>query len=123
MTQIDLKYVKKDNSNIRCYSDELWRALRKERFKPAKPDVFTNQMAAEEYRLERNPHVDFKQDIERFIDTKLSPKEASIFRLFVFGGRITQEEIAELLGICQASVAQTLKTVLKLAREELYGDL
>ena len=122
MRQIEAHQVRKDNSNLREFSDSLWRALRKERFKPAKPDAYTNEMAAEEYTLANTPHVVFKHDMENFIASKLTPREGDIFRLFLFGGRMTQTDIAEYLGVCQAPVANTLKVILKLVKDDFYGN-
>jgi len=42
MKQIPIERVRKDNTNLRKYDDKLWRALRKERFKKAIPDMFVN---------------------------------------------------------------------------------
>jgi DNA-directed RNA polymerase specialized sigma subunit len=120
---LELSQVKKDNSNIRGYSDTLWRELRKERFKPANPDLFTNQMAAEQHSLNNRSDVDFIHDINKFIDLKLKPREAAILRLFLFGGGLTQWEIAEEIGTCQATVANTLRSVLKIVKEDFYGDI
>jgi DNA-binding NarL/FixJ family response regulator len=74
------------------------------------------------WQLANTPQLMFKHDIESFITQKLSTREAEIFRLFLYGGRITQTDIAEHLGICQATVANTLKTILKLVKDEFYGE-
>lgn len=121
MTPILEHQVKRDNSNIRCFSDSLWRALRKERYKPAKPDAMTNQMAAEQLSWQRDAHSDFEYDINKFIDNKLSDREAKILRMFLFGGGLTQTEIAESLGVCQATVASVLKSTLDEVRRGFYG--
>jgi len=123
MRQIPLKYVKKDNSNIRGFSDTLWRELRKTRYKPARPEAMTNQMAAEAYTKHEDLAVEFRHDINRFIADKLSTREAVIFRMYLFCSGMTQTDIAHELGVCQATVAQTLKTVLRLVKEEFYGNL
>lgn len=121
MNKISEFQVKKDNSNIRWYSDSLWRALRKERFKPARPDAIVNQMAAEQLKLQTDTHFDFTYDINKFIDEKMSMREASVIRMFLFGGGMTQEEIAAHLGVSQSTVNNTLKSVLTLIKEEFHG--
>ena len=117
MTQIELKYVRRDNTNIRKYSDSLWRALRKERFKKADPDKFVNQMAAEQVAFLSDAHTDFKRDVGTFIASKLTEREGKIFSLFVFGGKMGQTDIGKILGVCQATVANDLHAALELFKE------
>jgi DNA-directed RNA polymerase specialized sigma subunit len=117
MVQIELKYVRRDNTNIRKYSDSLWRALRKERFKKADPDKFVNQMAAEQVAFLSDTHTDFSKDVATFIASKLTEREGKIFSLFVFGGKMGQTDIGKILGVCQATVANDLHCSLELFKE------
>lgn len=121
MKQIELKYVRKDNTNLRAYSDSLWRALRKERFKKADPDKFVNQQAAEQLALNCDEHTDFKKDVTNFINSKLTKREGQIFSLFVFGGKIGQTDIGKILGVCQATVANDLHCAQELFKEWFYA--
>jgi len=123
MKQIPLERVRKDNTNLRKYDDSLWRALRKERFKKASPDMFVNEMAAEQQAHRDDPHSDFNTDVITFVETKLNTRESEIFRLFVYGGKINQVEIGEMLGVSQATVANTLKYLLELFRDYYYSDI
>lgn len=122
MAQITAEQVNKDNTNLRKFSDELWRALRKERFKKADPDKFVNQMAAEQLSFQSDPHSNFRKDIETFMATKLSPRRAKIFSLFVFGGKIGQADIGKILGVSQATVANDLKASLSLFKTWYFAD-
>ena len=121
MKQIELQYVKKDNTNIRRYSDSLWRALRKERFKKADPNKFVNEMAAEQLAFETDENSDFKNDVAKFVATKLTEREGKIFSLFVFGGKMGQVDIGNILGVCQATISNDLNNSLALFREWYYG--
>ena len=123
MKQIPIEKVRKDNTNIRKYDDKLWRALRKERFKKAVPDMFVNEMAAEQQAHRDDPRSNFNADLETFITTKLNKREADIFKLYVYGGRINQTDIGDMLGVCQATVANTLQSVLGLFRDYYYADI
>lgn len=114
MKHITLDRVRKDNTNIRKYSDPLWRALRKERFKKADPDKFVNQMAAEQMAFQSDNNTDFKKDVAKFVTTKLTEREGKIFSLFVFGGKMGQTDIGSILGVCQATVANDLHCALEL---------
>lgn len=122
MNQIDLKYVRRDNTNIRRYSDSLWRALRKERFKKADPNKFVNEMAAEQLAFESDAHSDFKEDVAKFIATKLTEREGKIFSLFVFGGRMGQADIGAMLDVCQATVSNELNHSLELFKKWYYPE-
>jgi len=123
MKQIPIEKIRKDNTNLRKYDDKLWRVLRKERFKKAVPDLFVNEMAAEQQAHRDDPHNDFNADIETFIKTKLSAREAAMFRLFVYGGKINQVEIGDILGVSQSTVANTLKATLELFRVYYYAEI
>lgn len=120
MKQIELKYVRRDNTNIRKYSDSLWRALRKERYKKADPDKFCNQQAAEQLAFNSDDHTDFRKDVMAFISSKLTEREGKIFSLFVFGGKIGQTDIGRILGVCQATVANDLHNAKELFKEYYY---
>jgi len=122
MRHIELHQVNRDNTNIRKYSDSLWRALRKERFKKANPDKFVNEMAAEHLAFRSDPQSDFKSDIERFSNSQLSEREAKVFSLFIFGGKLGQAEIGQILGVCQATVANDLKCCLELFKRWYFED-
>lgn len=134
MKQITADRVKKDNSNIRKYDDKLWRELRKERFKKATPDIFVNEMAAEQQAIRDAVHSDFDVDVDNFINTHLNAREASIFRLFVYGGKIRQADIGDILNISQSTVTNTLmgtpgtdtkpptKGILRMFGEYYYAD-
>jgi len=80
-------------------------------------------MSAEQQAHRDDPHNEFNADIDKFIKTKLSPREAKMFRLFVYGGKINQVEIGEILGVSQATVANTLKYLLELFRDYYYLDI
>ena len=123
MTCIPAERVRKDNTNIRKHSDILWRELRKLRFKKAVPDMFTNEMAAEQLSHQTDPHSDFIVDVEKFITTKLSRKEADIFRLYVFGGKIRQVDIGDTLGVSQSTVTNTIVKVLSMFKEYYWPEL
>ena len=123
MVSIPATKVKRDNSNLRKHSDELWRALRKLRFKKANPDVFTNEMAAEHISIQADPCSDFNADVERFILEYLNVREAEIFRIYVFGGRIRQVDIGDMLGVSQATVANSINKALSLFKEYYWPEL
>jgi len=123
MTVIPAEKVKKDNSNIRKHSDKLWRELRKLRFKKANPESFTNEMAAEELALHTNPGSDFAVDVERFIQKYLSVREAQIFRSYVFGGKVRQVDIGDILHVSQSTVTNSLSRSLKLFKEYYWPEL
>lgn len=120
MRQITLEKVKKDNSNIRNYSDKLWRELRKLRFKKANPDPLTNQMAAEQFEAAHNVDVTFVVDMRDFADKFLSERESKILALWLFGGQMRQVDIAEALNISQALVSQELEGIFELLRKHYY---
>jgi DNA-binding NarL/FixJ family response regulator len=120
MRQITLDRVKKDNSNIRYYSDSLWRELRKCRFKKANPDPLTNQMAAEQYEAAHRVDTTFIVDMQAFADKFLSTRESKILGLWLFGGQMRQVDIAEALNISQALVSQELENIFDLLRKHYY---
>lgn len=119
-SKMDLAYVKRDNSNIVYYDADLAKALRKERFKKAKPDLMHNEMAGEQKRREQDPGSDFKLDIERFCNLYLSEREAKIFKAWVFGGTIRQAEIGKMVGVSQAVVSIELNLVLDLFKKYYF---
>jgi len=123
MKQITAEQVNKDNSNLRKFDDGLWRELRKERFKKAEPDLFTNEMAAEQQALRDDPGSDFNVDFDKFAKNYLSEQEAKIFRLYVYGGKIRQVDIGALLGVSQSTVTNTLTRVLGIFKEYYYSDM
>lgn len=123
MKHIPLEKVRKDNTNLRKFDDKLWRVLRKERFKKANPDLFVNEMAAEEQGLQYKTHTDFDTDVATFIKTRLNKREAEIFHLYLYGGKITQTDIGDMLGVCQATVTNTLQGVLALFHAYYYSDI
>ena len=120
MRQITLDRVKKDNSNIRNYSDSLWRELRKCRFKKANPDPLTNEMAAEQYEASHRVDTTFLVDMQDFADKFLSEREAKILALWLFGGQMRQVDIAEALNVSQALVSQELEGIFDLLRKHYY---
>lgn len=120
MRQITLDKVKKDNSNIRYFSDKLWRELRKLRFKKANPDPLTNEMAAEQYEMAHTVDSTFAVDMKDFADKYLSERETKILGLWLFGGNMRQVDIAEALNISQALVSQELETIFELLRKHYY---
>lgn len=122
MQDFPLEKVKRDNSNIRKYSDPLWRALRKERFKKAQPDVFVNEMAAEQIAWQQDPHTDFKCDVEKFMREHLTKREAAILEMFLFGGGISQTEMGEKLGVSQPTVTNDFRRVLTKFKEYYYPE-
>lgn len=122
MKAIPANRVNKNNTNIRNYSDGLWRELRKTRFKKANPNGYSNEVEAEERRAAAASDPVFDHDMSRFIAEKLTAQEAEIFRLFLYGGKFGQVEIAAVLGVCQATVANKLARILRMVREYYYGD-
>lgn len=120
MRQITLDRVKKDNSNIRYYSDSLWRELRKLRFKKANPDPLTNEMAAEQYEMAHTIDSTFAVDMRDFADKFLSKRESMILGLWLFGGNMRQIDIAEALNISQALVSQELEIIFELLKKHYY---
>ncbi len=125
MRQIEANKVKRDNSNIRLHSDKLWRELRKLNKLNRKsliPDPYTNEMMAELVHLSANPNSDFMLDVKKFIDTKLSEREAALFSIYVFGGKTNQAVIAEHLGISQTLVCNELKKIISLFKEYYYTE-
>lgn len=120
MKQIALDKVKKDNSNIRYFSDSLWRELRKLRFKKANPDPLTNEMAAEQYELVNTVDPTFAVDMQDFANKYLSERETKILGLWLFGGQMRQVDIADALNISQALVSQELDNILDLIKKHYY---
>ncbi len=120
--KMDLAYVKRDNSNIVYYDVELFKALRKERFKKANPDLMHNEMAGEQKQREQDPCADFKLDVERFCNTRLTEREAKIFKAWLFGGKIRQVDIGKLVGVSQAVVSIELNVVLDLFKKFYYEE-
>jgi hypothetical protein len=136
MKQIAAERVYRNNSNIRKFSDVLWRELRKLnklKRRSVTPDPYTNEMMAEIFSLQTNPHSDFVYDVEKFIATKLSEREGVVFRLFLFGGNIKQKEIAAMIGntrgedqdatISQSTVNNELQNAITQFKEYYYGDI
>lgn len=123
MKQIEAHQVKRDNSNIRNYSDKMWRVLRKERFKKSNPDLMTNQMAAEQFVLNTSCDYNFIWDMQKFMHEYLSERETTLFSYWLFGGSITQKELGEDLGITQGLVSTELKLILSKVKEYYYKDL
>lgn len=112
--------VNKRNTNLRKHDDDLWRELRKTRFKRAVPNAYVNEMAAEEIRTTITPDPVFDHDMAVFMNQKLSPREADIFRLFLYGGKLVQQDIAAILGTSQSTVHNELEVILQLVREHYY---
>lgn len=121
MKSIPAARVNKRNTNVRKYSDHIWRELRKLRFKPACPNLFVNEMAAEEVRLRYEGDPDFDHDVSQFIRLKLTLREGQVFQLYVYGGKITQMDIAGVLGVTQGTVANDLARILPMFKEFYYG--
>lgn len=120
-TPIPPERVNKRNTNLRKYDDQMWRELRKTRFKKSVPNPYANEMAAEEIRTAITPDPVFDHDMAVFINTMLSPREADLFRLFLYGGKLNQWDIANILGISQSTVHNELETILNLVKEYYYG--
>ncbi|BCS54031.1 hypothetical protein [Geobacter sp. SVR] len=135
MQQITPEKVKRDNSNIRKYSDTFWRELRKLNKlnrKTINPDPYTNEMMSEIMRLSMNPNSDFNIDVGNFVEKKLSEREAFIFKMFLYGGNIKQQDIANswigtqkdcdgnLKSVSQSLVNIELKRILKMFKEYYY---
>lgn len=122
MKQIEVDKVKRDNSNIRKFSDSLWRVLRKERFKKANPDMFTNEMAAEELGLRDASTSDFDCDVDSFAAKFLTKREESVLRLFLYGGKVCQTEMGEILQVSQPTITNELRRILLKFAEYYYAD-
>lgn len=118
MKSIPLSSVKKDNSNITYYSRPLWKALRKERFKPLTKEKYDNYVA---YRivsntLSFNPYDDleFKMDLDVFRGT-LSKVQQQCFDYFLNG--MPQKDISIMVGRTQGRVSKILQNVFKAFRD------
>lgn len=102
--------VKKDNSNIRRCSDELWRALRKENFSKVRLDAFYRHMlVTKDGKVNPYPDCDFRMDIEKF-SKGLTPDNNIIFKLFFLG--LTPKEISEKTGVLLRTVYRRLDNLL-----------
>lgn len=112
MKRIPVAKIKKDNTNIRYYSDSLWRALRKERFKPLKQEqyerFFNYCLAAKQVAVDPYESMDFQMDMEKF-KSSLSSREAECLEYFL--GNLKQEDIASVMGVSQTLVSFILSTV------------
>jgi DNA-directed RNA polymerase specialized sigma24 family protein len=62
------------------------------------------------------PNIEFQLDVEKFI-TLLEPADAHILRLFLF--KLNQTEIAQEVGVCQATVCNRLRAI-KVRFAEFY---
>lgn len=112
MKSIPVTKVKKDNSNITFYSRDLWKELRKERFKPLKQEQyerFFNYCLAVR-QLEGDPYgdIDFQIDLDKFKES-LSDREAECLDYFL--DNIKQEDIASIVGVSQTLVSIILSNV------------
>lgn len=123
MKSIPADRVNKRNTNIRKFSDPIWRELRKLRFKPANPNPYYNELAAEEVRLRYEGNPDFDHDAQQFMALMLSQREAEVFYLYTYGGnKITQTDIAGALGVTQGTVANDLAKIIPMFKEFYYGS-
>lgn len=109
--------VRRDNSNIWRFSQELDRELHRLRFRP------TDQTRIVEYfeaagSMELSdpfPSLNFSIDLDRFSESKLSPVEQNVLRLFLCG--LNQQEIADELEISQPYVSRHISEIKKALKE------
>lgn len=102
--------VRRDNSDLFRFSIPLDKALRKERFAKAKPELYINYCEAVGIlgTSDPFPSLDMQLDMEKFIG-QLSILDASIMKLYMF--KMTQPEIAQRVGVCQATVCNRMKLI------------
>jgi len=110
--------VRRDNSDLFRFSIPLDKALRKERYAKAKPDLYVNYCEALGLlgMSDPFPDLDLQLDLEKFF-TKLSQLDATILKLYLL--KMTQPEIAQRVGLCQAAVSNHFK-VIREKFEEFY---
>lgn len=104
---IPLEKIKRNNSNIYAYDFELFKELRKERFREPKLEKYVqHQLATERWINDPYDSIDARLDIEKFME-KLSERDSEIFELyFVFG--MNQEDIESYTGISQGMISRIL---------------
>ena len=110
--------VRRDNSDLFSFSIPLDKALRKERYAKAKPELYVNYCEAVGIlgTSDPFPDVDLQLDLAKFM-AKLSSIDATILKLYLL--KMTQPEIAQRVGVCQATICNHLK-VIREKFEEYY---
>ena len=117
--RISPEKVKKDNSDLWRYSPELQSALRKEKFSKSDPEAYLAYKHAlgEVTLVSPYEDVDLQMDLKKF-KKRLKDTDLEIFNLMMLGMR--QEEIAEVVGLCQASISNKLKKLRELFKHFYY---
>jgi len=141
--------IRKDNSNIRQVSDTLWRELRKCNWKkvdyekmesfdsfPSRDEYFKQKAYKQTYGVSDDgpfepfvntqhyaPHVDldFAWTCNSIANKYLTQREKKIAQLWLMSGA-TQQEMADVLGISQATVSIELKIVKDVFKRHYLGD-
>jgi len=113
--------INKRNTNLYNIDLDLFKALRKERFKKVKLSAYFNYMECIR-GWEENPvdYIDFGLDLQKFL-RGLSEIDRKVFTM-CFLEDCTQNEIAEEVGLTQGRVAQLLGLLKYLWWEFYYEE-
>lgn len=114
MKSIPLSAVRKDNSNITYFSRTLWKALRKERFKPLTKEKYDRYFAFRRVTgtvsFDPYDNLEFQMDLDRFKAT-LTEIQQQCFGYFLDG--FPQKDIATMVGRSQGGVSKILHIVFR----------
>lgn len=104
MTKIAPEDVRRDNSNIYRFDYDLFRALRKEKFRKPKLDDRYVHFSLNRKAAEANPYpdLDFRMDIQAFLDS-LEDDDYLFFSMFLLG--FSQTEMMQETGLSQPSIS------------------
>lgn len=122
MTKITPDKVRRDNSNIFAFSFDLFRELRKEKFRKPKIDDRFVQFSLNRKAGEANPYpdLDFRMDIDRFMEN-LEDEDYVFFSMFMMG--FSQTEMMQETGLSQPSISLKISRVIeKFKRYYLEGE-
>lgn len=137
--KIPARRVRKDNSNIRRYSDELWRALRKCRWKKSPDhenmDKFESRPGRDEYFKQKHfkqvygtngydpfepfvhtqhyaptVDIDFAWTLNSLANRYMTQRQKRITEHWLMGN-MKQQDIATSLRISQSTVSNELKVI------------
>lgn len=121
MDEGNLKYLKKDNSNIYQYSRSLSSELKKDRYKKIDLLEYSNFLQAlDGVYVDPSDHANFTIDLERFTDS-LNKQDLDLFKLY-FVEEYTQTEIADILGRTQGYVSYKLDDIESAFETYYFGD-